>query len=142
MVQAAAAESNPEPSGELMRLLIDECLHTSLVAIAHQAGHACDHVNFIGLSGHKDWQLMDRIRAGEYAFVTNNRVDFAALYDREKIHAGLIIIVPNATPRLQPELFRAALAHIGRRELVNALLEVDITHAGITCREFLYPERK
>jgi len=124
-----------------MRLLIDECLHTSLVAIAHQAGHACDHVNFIGLSGYKDWQLMDRIRAGGYTFVTNNRVDFAALYNREEIHAGLIIIMPNVTPRLQGELFRAALAHIGRREPVNALLEVDMTDAGITCREFLYPER-
>ena len=49
-----------------MRFLIDECLHTSLVSVAHEAGYACDHVNFIGLSGYKDWQLMDRIRAGEY----------------------------------------------------------------------------
>ena len=84
---------------------------------------------------------MDRIRAGEYIFVTNNRVDFAALYDREEIHPGLIIIVPNVVPRLQRELFQAALAHIGRRELVNALLEVDVTDAGITCQEFLCPER-
>jgi hypothetical protein len=35
---------------------------------------------------------------------TNNRVDFAALYDREEIHPGLIIIVPNVVPRLQPGL--------------------------------------
>jgi predicted nuclease of predicted toxin-antitoxin system len=125
-----------------MRLLIDECLHTSLVAIAHEAGHGCDHVNFIGLSGYKDWQLMDRIRTGEYTFVTNNRVDFAALHGREEVHAGLIIFVPNVAPRRQRELFRAALAHIGRREPVNALLEVDITEAGITCREFPYPEPK
>jgi predicted nuclease of predicted toxin-antitoxin system len=122
-----------------MRFLIDECLHTSLVAVAHETGHACDHVNFIGLSGCKDWQLMDRIRAAEYTFVTNNRVDFAALYDREEIHPGLIIIVPSVVPKLQRELFRAALAHIGRREPVNVLLEVDITDAGIICQEFLYP---
>jgi hypothetical protein len=67
------------------------------------------------------------------------RVDFAALYDREEIHPGLIIIVPNVVPRLQRDLFRAALAHIGRREPVNVLLEADITDAGIICREFLYP---
>ena len=123
----------------MMKLLIDECLHTSLTGVAHEAGYACDHVNFIGLSGYKDWQLMDRIRAGEYTFVTNNRVDFAALYGKEEIHPGLVIIVPNVVPRLQREVLRAALAHIGERELVNTLLEVDLTDAGVRCREFLYP---
>ena len=122
-----------------MKLLIDECLHTSLTGVAHEAGYACDHVNFIGLSGYKDWQLMDRIRAGEYTFVTNNRVDFAALYGKEEIHPGLVIIVPNVVPRLQREVLRAALANIGERELVNTLLEVDLTDAGGRCREFLYP---
>jgi hypothetical protein len=38
-----------------------------------------------------------------------NRVNFAALYGREEIHPGLIIFVPNVVPRLQRELFRAAL---------------------------------
>jgi len=32
-----------------MRFLIDECLHTSLVTVAHHAGYACEHVNFLGL---------------------------------------------------------------------------------------------
>jgi predicted nuclease of predicted toxin-antitoxin system len=123
-----------------MRLLIDECLHTSLARVAHQAGYACDHVNFIGLSGAKDWQLMDRIRAGEYTFVTNNRVDFESLHREEEIHSGLVIIVPNLVPELQRELLRAALAHIGDRELLNTVLEVDLTDAGIGCREFLCPE--
>jgi hypothetical protein len=107
-----------------MRLLVDECLHTSLIEVAHEAGYVCDHVN-----------------ACEYTFVTNDRVDFAALYGREEIHTGLVIIVPSVVPKLQRELFRAALAHIGERELVNTLLEVDLTDAGIACREFLYPGR-
>jgi predicted nuclease of predicted toxin-antitoxin system len=122
-----------------MKLLIDECLHTSLTGVAHDAGYACDHVNFLGLSGYKDWQLIERIRDGEYTFVTNNRVDFAALYGREDIHPGLIIILPNVVPRLQRELFRAALTYIGDRELVNTVLEVDLTDAGARCREFSYP---
>ena len=45
-----------------VKLLIDECLHTSLVDLAHAAGHAADHVNYLGLGGLKDWQLMGTIR--------------------------------------------------------------------------------
>ena len=51
----------------------------------------------------------------------------------------LIVIVPNVVPRLLRDLFRTALAHIGRREPINVLLEVHITDAGIICQEFLYP---
>ena len=109
-----------------MKFLIDECLHTSLASVAHEAGYACDHVNFIGLSGYKDWQLMDRMRASEYTLVTNNRVDFTGLYGKEEIHPGLVVIVPNVVPRLQRELFRAALAHIGDREKSRC-----IEHKGI-----------
>jgi len=34
-----------------MKFLIDECLHTSLVTVAHETGHVCDHVNFLSLGG-------------------------------------------------------------------------------------------
>jgi hypothetical protein len=70
-----------------MRFLIDECLHTSPVGLAHQAAHLWDHVNFIGLRGLKDWQLMDTIRTAEYAFVTNYAGDFSALYRHGQLHA-------------------------------------------------------
>jgi hypothetical protein len=36
-----------------MKFLIDECLHTSLISLAHDAGHVCEHVNFLGL-GERD----------------------------------------------------------------------------------------
>jgi predicted nuclease of predicted toxin-antitoxin system len=39
-----------------VKLLIDECLHTSLVELAHAAGHVADHVNYLGLGGLKDWE--------------------------------------------------------------------------------------
>jgi predicted nuclease of predicted toxin-antitoxin system len=96
-----------------VKLLIDECLHTSLVELAHAAGHVADHVNYLGLGGLKDWQLMATIRQQEYTFVTNNRSDFLALHGREPLHAGVIIIVPSVTPVCQRELFSAALKHIG-----------------------------
>lgn len=119
-----------------MNFLIDECLHTSLVSLAHEAGHRCEHVNFLGLGGYKDWQLMARIRREDYTFVTNNGTDFAALYAEEELHAGLVIIIPNVTPSRQRELFRAALLHIGQRDLTNTVLEVDLAGTTATCREF------
>ncbi len=119
-----------------MRFLIDECLHTSLVTLAHDAGHVCEHVNFLGLGGRKDWQLMTKIRSEDYTFVTNNRTDFAALYAKEELHAGLVIIVPNVVPSRQRELFAAALSHIGKRDLMNAVLEVDLVGAKAACREY------
>jgi predicted nuclease of predicted toxin-antitoxin system len=119
-----------------MKFLIDECLHTSLVAVAHDAGHVCEHVNLLGLGGHKDWQLMAKIRREDYTFVTNNRTDFTSLYAKEELHAGLVIILPNVTPSRQRELFRAALSHIGDLDLTNAVLEVDLAGATATCREY------
>ena len=122
-----------------MNFLIDECLHTSLVTLAHYAGRPCEHVNFLGLGGHKDWQLMTTIRREDYTFVTNNRTDFTALYAKEELHAGLVIILPNVTPSRQRELFGAALSHIGNRNLINAVLEVDLAGNTGTCREYLFP---
>jgi predicted nuclease of predicted toxin-antitoxin system len=94
-----------------VKLLIDECLHTSLVELAHGAGHLADHVNYLSLGGSKDWQLMAVIGEEDYTVVTNNRTDFLGLHGKEPLHAGVIIIVPNVTPALQRELFRAVLDH-------------------------------
>jgi hypothetical protein len=96
-------------------------------------------VNFLGLGGHKDWQLMAKIRGEDYTFVTNNRADFTSLYAKEELHAGLVIILPSVTPPRQRELFRAALSHIGIRDLTNAVLEVDLAGATATCREYWNP---
>jgi hypothetical protein len=98
-----------------------------------------EHVNFLGLGGQKDWQLMTKIRSEDYTFVTNNRTDFVALYAKEELHAGLLIIVPNVIPARQRDLFRAALSHIGKRDLINAVLEVDLAGVSALCREYLLP---
>ncbi|WP_434733891.1 DUF5615 family PIN-like protein [Rhizobium sp. YTUHZ044] len=71
-----------------MKFLIDECLHTSLVAVAQDHGHDCFHVNWLGLSGETDWDLMPRIVAGDFTFVTNNARDFRKLYAKEELHAA------------------------------------------------------
>jgi predicted nuclease of predicted toxin-antitoxin system len=123
-----------------VKLLIDECLHTSLVQVAHSAGHLADHVNYLGLGSSKDWQLMATIRAQEYTFVTNNRSDFLALHGQEPLHAGVIIIVPSVAPARQRELFSAALKHVGARDLTNTVVEVRYAGTRIECSEYALPE--
>lgn len=122
------------------KFLIDECLHTSLVQLAHAAGHAADHVIYIARGGAKDWQLMDIVLERDYTFVTNNRADFLTLHNRASVHAGLVIIVPNVTPIQQQELFQAALDHIGQGEIVNTVLEVEYYGDRIECREYPMPK--
>ena len=53
-----------------MRFPIDECLHESLVGIAHAAGFDAIHVNHLGLSGRADRALAARIAEDELTFVT------------------------------------------------------------------------
>ncbi|HCD86002.1 MAG TPA: toxin-antitoxin system, toxin component, PIN family protein [Agrobacterium sp.] len=110
-----------------MKFLFDECLHTSLVAVAQNAGHDGFHINWLGLSGEKDWNLMPRIVAEDYTFVTNNARDFRKLYISEEIHAGLIIIVPQVVPATQRDLFSLILDEIdGDDELLNEVIEISI----------------
>jgi predicted nuclease of predicted toxin-antitoxin system len=63
-----------------MRFLIDECLHESLVGVAHAAGFEALHANYLALSGKPDLELAERIVKDEFTFVTNNRTDFIRLF--------------------------------------------------------------
>ena len=122
-----------------MRFLIDECLHESLVGVAHDAGFEATHVNHVGLSGKPDWELADRIIKDEFSFVTNNRVDFIRLFGKMELHAGLIILVPNVAPVLQRALFEAAIRYLSGREPVNTALEVTAVGKTIRCVEYHLP---
>ena len=59
-----------------MKFLIDECLHTSLVRVANDAGYEAHHVVHLGLQGTEDHILMKRVRKQDLIFVTNNDLDF------------------------------------------------------------------
>jgi predicted nuclease of predicted toxin-antitoxin system len=123
------------------KLLIDECLHASLLELAYAAGHLADHVNYLGLGSSKDWELMAVVLEQDYTFVTNNRLDFLTLYQQAPLHAGLVIIVPNVTPRLQRELFQAVLSYVGERELVNTVVEIEYYGDKIQCRQYSLPSQ-
>lgn len=122
-----------------MRFLIDECLHESLVGVARGAGFEATHVNHLGLSGKPDWELADRIVKDEFTFVTNNRVDFIRLFSKMELHAGLIIIVPNAVPGVQRAMFEAAILYLAGRELINAAIEVSLDGEIVKCIEYQLP---
>ena len=122
-----------------MRFLIDECLHESLVGVAHGAGFEATHVNHLGLSGKPDWELADRIVKDEFTFVTNNRVDFIRLFGRMELHAGLIIIVPNAAPTIQRAMLEASILYIAGKELINAVIEVSLDDEVVRCVQYLLP---
>ncbi|MGI8397544.1 DUF5615 family PIN-like protein [Agrobacterium deltaense] len=123
-----------------MKFLIDECLHTSLVAVARDNGHDAFHVNWLGLSGEKDWDLMPRIVAEDYTFVTNNARDFRKLYGHEEIHAGLIVIVPQVVPAMQRELFTLILEEVaGGDELLNEVIEISIEGDEVVLTRYFLP---
>ena len=119
-----------------MRFLIDECLHESLVRIAHRAGLEATHVNHLGLSGKLDWELAERVVENEFTFVTNNRGDFVRLFGKMELHAGLIVIVPNVVPSVQRALFEAAILYMLGKDLINSAIEVSIDGKTVKCIEY------
>ncbi|MBY3179702.1 DUF5615 family PIN-like protein [Rhizobium leguminosarum] len=124
-----------------MKFLVDECLHTSLVAVAQHHGHDCFHVNWLGLSGETDWDLMPRIVAEDFTFVTNNARDFRKLHAREDLHAGLVIIVPQVLPGQQRELFTLVLQELAASpDLVNEVIEVAIEEGEALLTRYALPE--
>lgn len=124
-----------------MKFLIDECLHTSLVAVAQADGHDCFHVNWLGLSGETDWDLMPRIVEADFTFVTNNARDFRKLYAKEELHAGLVIIVPQVLPVLQRELFGLVLQDLAdAQDMVNEIIEVSLDGEDAVLTRYSLPE--
>ena len=111
-----------------VNFLIDECLHSSLVAVALGRGHEASHVIWLGLAGEADWDLMKRVVADDLTFVTNNARDFRRLFAREPLHAGLVIVVPQVVPARQRELFAAVLDELaGGQGPVNEVVEIELS---------------
>jgi predicted nuclease of predicted toxin-antitoxin system len=124
-----------------VKFLIDECLHTSLVAVAQAHGHECFHVNWLGLSGETDWDLMPRIVDGDFTFVTNNARDFRKLYAQEELHPGLVIIVPQVVPVRQRELFDVVLEEFsGDGGVINEVIEIAIENGMAILTRYSLPD--
>ena len=115
-----------------MRLLIDECLHTTLTDVANRAGFEAYHVNWRGWSGLTDRKLLEVIVSEEFVFVTNNARDFRKLMAEAELHAGLIVIVPNVRPIAQSELLERTLHEIAQiPDMINKVVEIDFDELRI-----------
>lgn len=117
-----------------MKFLVDECLSPELAELARARGYPeSTHVTWLGLTSAKDWTIARRVIDEGFVFVTNNTVDFLALYRREDLHAGLVCL--NAAPKLmdlelQKRLFGLALARLMSGEPYNEVLEVMALEDG------------
>jgi len=117
-----------------MKFLIDECLSPVLATQAQERGyHGSVHIEWRGLSGKKDWELMPIIVNEDWTFVTKNSRDFrgssgnGGLYANTDIHAGLICL--NGPVHMDLDmtvsLFEEALDALERDpDLVNAVLDI------------------
>ena len=123
-----------------MRFLIDECLTIDLVSIARQAGREAQHVAHIGKAGGKDWNVARYAAEGDFVVVTNNESDFRRLYATQRLHAGLMIIIPSVNRVKQQRLFRSAIDELATfTDLVNRVLEVDIVGDEATFNFYDFP---
>ncbi len=122
-----------------MKFLIDECLSPELAKIAIDKDHGeTSHIVWLGLAGHKDWELTPIILDGDWIFVTKNSVDFRGPKDKPgtkgqyadvAIHAGLICLngPPGMDLDMQVELFEQALIELDADpDLVNQVLEITL----------------
>jgi predicted nuclease of predicted toxin-antitoxin system len=123
--------------------LIDECLSPDLVALAHARGHSATHIVFRTLQGTPDRRLVPIIQRESFVLVTNNGRDFLKLYRQEKIHPGLIIIVPGGIDTDdQLRLFGRALDVIEpAQDLVNKVVEVQLD-GSVQVRDWPEPSDK
>ncbi len=137
----------------MLKILIDENLSPQLEALAHARGFLCSHVNHLGKTGRKDWELKEVILDGDWTFVTNNSVDFrgpcdepgsAGEYSDVRLHAGLVCLnAPGGLNlQLQRKLFDLILDDLEEKgDLTNQVLEVDLHRNGIVeLRRRLLPE--
>jgi hypothetical protein len=63
--------------------------------------------------------------------VTNNATDFRALYEREEVHPGLVILIPSVRRYQQVRLFQTALDRLLQLpDLVNKVLEAHLEPGG------------
>ena len=110
----------------MIKLLIDECLSASLVAVARERGVVADFGPYVGMAGWQDWNIIRFAFENDYVVVTNNRRDFLKGYLRQELHSGLVIIVPNVEREPQIQLFSQVLDHLaGMNDLpTNKIIEV------------------
>jgi predicted nuclease of predicted toxin-antitoxin system len=106
--------------------LFDECITPTLRSVAYEFDHYGFHVLHLDREGESDAALAVLARDKDYVVVTNNGIDFRALYKRFDLHPGLIVILPSVDREVQQQLFAAVCEALrDGPDIVNMLVEVD-----------------
>ncbi len=139
----------------MQKILIDENLSPSLASDAQQKGFLCSHVNHLGKTGTKDWELKRVILEGDWTFVTNNGTDFrgpanepgsSGEYADVRLHAGLVCIdAPfGLNLGIQRQIFGLILDEFAKNgDLTNQVLQVDVRKDGrVNLERFALPAEK
>jgi predicted nuclease of predicted toxin-antitoxin system len=114
-----------------VRFLVDECLSPVLVNAAREASFEAYHLAHIGGASWADWRITRYAVARDMILITNNATDFRALYERQELHPGLLILVPSVEREQQIRLLQVALARLVQLpDLVNKVLEVHLEPGG------------
>lgn len=96
--------------------LIDECLSRTLCDVAYERGYAAQALVDLGKAGTTDWDVMRIVDERDVVLVTNNVIDFLALYRFRPLHPGVAF---------QSQAFAAALDDIDANpDIVNLAIEV------------------
>jgi hypothetical protein len=86
--------------------------------------------------------MAERVVKDEFTFVTNNRVDFIRLFGKMELHAGLIVIIPNAAPAIQRAMLEGALQYLAGKDIINSAIEVSLQGKAVKCVEYPLPEER
>jgi predicted nuclease of predicted toxin-antitoxin system len=93
-----------------VKLWFDEDLSPTLVRVAHEHGLDATCNRDRGVLGHTDAQLRHLVQGQGYVLVTDNASDFRAMYARDDVHPGLVVIPASDGRGRQQQLAHAAIA--------------------------------
>jgi predicted nuclease of predicted toxin-antitoxin system len=95
-----------------VKLWIDECLSPTLVERANGRGYWATCNRDRDLLGIGDDALHKIVLEEEAVLVTNNEVDFVALYQRLDLHTGLLVLAQTESREKLWPRFEAAIDYI------------------------------
>src|SRR5438874_12847548 len=95
--------------------------------VTHRRGFESAHVAHLGLGQWKDWNSLEIVRQQHWILVTNNAIEFRAIYRALNVHPGIIFVLPSVRREQQLVLFEAAVDDMAiSPDLTNQALDVDL----------------
>ena len=125
-----SSSSSPRVQPHQFKLPIDENLTPDLVKLARSRKFVARHVNEANLRTTSDKAVAHYALRGSFIVVTNNMVDFRALYAHKRMHPGLIFLASVADESFtrvnQASLFNIALDEILAKDILQEVVLVRL----------------